>query len=323
MKKVITVVSFILIASFIVYRIGKEDAPLPNQNRVKNVDVVSKNKSVKPKFSHRSESIKEIVQDESQVKNIIREITNTDISVFERTPKILSLRNLALTDSDEKEILTHLKKVDLKESQSIKNDLIEHMIRYGKDQALVGRTLLDIMRNSGQDRVVREYVLQYIPEYYLNRWSPGKLWDDVEAQDRQLFNETMREMTNLTEGSMAGGALFALHRLADRYDDIDQQEVFKKAQSILIDPGYMNPNRMGAVQVLAFSNNEEYYETAREIVMDKNQPVLLQVTAMHTAAQSQFLDKNFISYLTQISKGGIGVHPSLQKCARLTLLKIK
>ena len=322
MKIKVLIGSLLLITAFVIYKLGKDGTKLTSLKE-EGTTAVNKTSKEERRIMSKVEVIDKSSQAESKVNPLINEVIDVRISVFERTPKVLSLRQIKLSSADETKILDHLKKVDFRESESIKNDLIEHMVRYGRNQSQVGRTLLNIIKNPSQDRVIREYVLQYIPEFYLNRWNPGKEWDDAENQDRQLFNDALWEITDLTEGSMAGGALFALHRIADKYEDIDHQEVFKRAEKILIDPGYMNPNRMGAVQVLAFSNNEEYFETAKGIVLDQNQPVLLQVTAIHTATQSKFLDKDFISYLRHISNGGEGVHPSLQKCAKLTLLKIK
>lgn len=324
MKRKIIIVSFILIAAFLVYRFAGREAHLPDSGSKVDKPLSHKHSEKKNRISTQGNgAVEEVAAEDEKVKDLIKEICNKDISVFDRTPKILMLRQMNLSKNDERMMLEHLSKVDLEESQSIKNDLIEHMVRYGSDKSRVGEVLLAIITNPHQDRVVREYVLQYVPEFYTGRWKQGQNWDNAEEQDRQLFNQALWEITDLTEGSMAGGALFALHRIAEKYEDIDQMEVFKKAREVLIDPSYMNPNRMGAVQILAFSNNEEYFEAARNIVMDKNQPVLLQVTAIHTAAQSRFPDKDFISYLKQVSKGGEEIHPSLQKCASLTLLKLK
>lgn len=253
---------------------------------------------------------------------LIREITNTELSVLERTVKILNLRKISLNKADEIIILNHLKRIDPKESASIRNDLIEHSVRYIADKKTVGDTLLSILENSKHDRVTREYVLQYIPEFYISRWSPELNWSDSEENDRQKMNDVLWGMTELTEGSMAGGALFALFRVSDKYSDIKIQNVFARSREILINPAYMNPNRMGAVQILAFSDNEEYFQTAKQIVYSEDQPTLLRVTAMHTASKSKFPDKEFVIKLTELSQSKNKVHPSLRKCAELTLSKL-
>jgi len=257
------------------------------------------------------------------VSGFVTDILDVNRSTLERTPEIMKLRQKKLSQADEKALLTHLAQVHKNESQAIKNDIIEHMVRYGSDKKQVGDTLLGILSNDRQDKVLREYVLQYVPEYYTSRWLPNEHWDDIEDFDRQKFNKILWEMTDLTEGSMAGGALFALFRLADKYVDLNQDEIFKKSMDVMVDPSYMNPNRMGAVQILSFSNNEKYFQAAKEIVMDDNQPTLLKVTAMHTATKSKVMDREFHAHLKVLAKGGDDVHPSLAKCANLTLSKIK
>ena len=257
------------------------------------------------------------------VSGFVSDILDVQRSTLERTPEIMRLRQKKLSKADERALLAHLSKIHTNESQAIKNDIIEHMVRYGANQKQVGDTLLEILSNDSQDKVIREYILQYIPEYYTGRWIPDGDWGDFEDADRQKFNKLLWEMTDLVEGSMAGGALFALYRLSDKYIDLNQEEIFNKSLEVLVDPSYMNPNRMGAVQILSFSNNEKYFHAAKEIVLDNSQPTLLKVTAMHTASKSKVLDKNFYAHLKFLAKGGEGIHPSLVRCAAITLSKIK
>jgi hypothetical protein len=322
MKKAL-LISIAVIAIGVLFRIL-----LPNsQPQANSVD--KNNASEKNKIS-KTRKNRLVVRDDSldynepeMVNEIIHNILDKKAGFKQRTKDILALRKMKLTKADEQALIDHLLLPQEDEVYTIKNDIIEHLVRYGSDKRQVGNALLNIMKNADQDRVMREYVLQYVPEYYLSRWHSGLDWDDLDEQDRQKFNSTMWQMTELREGSMAGGALFALYRIADKHEDLNQTKVYDKAHDVLVDSSYMNPNRMGAVQILAFSNKEEYFDTARQIVMKKQGPVLLQVTAMHTAAKSSTTNHEFIKYLTTISSGRLKADPTLRRCAQLTLNKIK
>jgi len=319
MKKVLFF-SLLAVVAFLALRMGEKPA-----EKNEKLSDIAKESSGEGKCDlsnslrlHTPESI-----EPDSASEFILNILDVKRPVLHRAPEIMKLRQKKLNSADERALLEHLTKVHTDESQAIKNDIIEHMVRYGSDQKQVGHALLDILKNSQQDKVIREYTLQYIPEYYMNRWNPAAEWDISEDDEREIFNSVLWEMTDLTEGSMAGGALFALFRLADKYGDLNQKEVFNKSLNVMLDTSYMNPNRMGAMQILAFSKNEKYFDEARKIVLDENQPVLLKVTAIHTATQSKFLDKDFYTHLKTLAKGGDGIHPTLSKCASLTLSKIK
>ena len=254
------------------------------------------------------------------IHEVIHQILNKKLSFIQRTKDILSLRQMTLTKADEQALINHLLKPHEDEAHTIQNDLIEHLVRYGKDSKIVGDTLLAILKNEQQSPVIREYILQYVPEYYLSRWQGAENWGDIEEIDRQKFNSIMWRMTEFREHSMAGGALFALHRISALHQDLNPDKINQKSHDVLTDPSYSNPNRMAAVQILAFSNREEYYETARKIVMEKEGSILLQVTAIHTAIQSQRHNKPFHQYLVRLSKG---TDPTLRKCAQLNLMNLK
>ena len=287
--------------------------------KVDRTETKKRNKRIKTKPVFESDGY----DGPEMVNEIIHQITDRTRGVKQRTKDILALRRMKVTKADEQALMKHLLTPHELEVYTIKNDIIEHLVRYGSDKRNVGAGLLKILRDSNQSRVMREYVLQYVPEYYQSRWKSNTDWTGIDEEDRQQFNATMWSMTNLTEGSMAGGALFALFRLSADYQDINKNEVFDKAHEVLIDPSYMNPNRMGAVQILSFSNKEDYYDTARQIVLEKQGPVLLQVTAIHTAAKSRVHHKEFHKYLTELSRGGKDIDPTLKRCAQLTLSKIK
>lgn len=312
------ILSVFILACLLVFKFNSSSDKEFNSSSITKIPV----KNQKTNSTNQTEKINELPES-SSVSDFITSLLDTNRTVLERTPEIYKLRQKRLSKADEKALLSHLEKVHFNESQAIKNDIIEHMVRYGSDKQQVGQSLIKVLKNPQQDRVIREYTLQYIPEYYINRWGGPQNWDNIEEEERQILNNTLWEMTDLTEGSMAGGALFALFRLADKFEDLSQENVFNKSLEIMSDPSYMNPNRMGAVQILAFSKNEEYFKAAKEILYDESQPVLLKVTAIHTAAQSRVKDKDFIKYLKTMAKGGEGIHPSLSKCANLTLSKIK
>ena len=322
MKKIFIFVSALILLAFFAWYRGNRDVELNEDNQPSNSQIQMSEKH--PDKKRIDSSLKtEESNDPGSSNNLLNEITDTSIPVIKRTVKILELRKMKLSRIDENAMLNHLAEVDPKESASIRNDLIEHSVRYIKDKKLVGDTLVSILENSNHDRVTREYVLQYIPEFYLSRWKPESDWEDFEENDRQKLNQVLWNMTDLTEGSMAGGALFAMYRIASYYPDIELQKVFEKSSEVLTDPGYMNPSRMGAVQILAFSENEEYFQLAKKIVYEEKQPTLLRVTAMNTASQSKFPDREFLDKLKELSQSKNYVHPSLKKCAELTLSKLK
>ena len=322
MKTNVAVFTLLMIISFLWWNPSfKSETSTAENSKNKEIIVSGKKTGIGRKSSTGPELV-EVPESDESVNELIYKITDREASVLTRTKDILALRKIKLSKADEQALIEHILLPHKDEVYSVKNDIIEHLVRYGTDQVKVGDTLLNIMQNTSQSRVMREYVLQYVPEYYLNRWLPDSQWEDIDETDRLKFNDTLWNMTELTEGSMAGGALFALYRISDFYEDVSKENVFDKSHEILINPSYMNPNRMGAVQILSFSNNEKYFDTARKIVLNQEGPILLQVTAMNTAAKSIHHDKKFIEYLRTISKGNAKTDPSLKRCAQLTLKKL-
>lgn len=260
---------------------------------------------------------------ELHINDLVFKVLDKSIGFKQRTKDILALRKIKLTKADEKALLDHLVKVHDNEPHTITNDIIEHLTRYGSDKKKVGDALVKVLENPNQDKVVREYVLQYIPSFYKSRWLPGEMWSIDEDKDREILNNVLWNLTELTDGSMAGGALFALHRLSSSYEDIHSINVFEKSFDVLTDPSYLNPNRMAAMQILSFSKNEKYFELAKNMVYREDLPVLLRVTAIHTATQSQFKDNELFNYLRTISSDSSTVDPTLRRCAQLTIQKFK
>lgn len=320
MKIRIFTVALVLLSALVIWNYNSSDKKAlpevqPQTKKKVNNSHVSKNRRIA------KADISENTFPEQVSENIHR-IINRHGDFIERTKDILALRKLKVSKADEDALLNHILTPHQDEVYTVKNDIIEHLVRYGSDQIKVGAGLLKIIKDEGQSQVMREYVLQYVPEYYLSRWKAGTAWDGLDEEDRQRFNQTMWQVTDWHEGSMAGGALFALHKLAPRYDDINADKVFEKSHEVLVDSSYANPNRMASVQILAFSANEKYFETARDIVLKKGEHILLQVTAVHTAVQSKEHHHEFNKYLKDIANGRVESDPTLKRCALLTLNKL-
>ena len=313
-------VALVLLSALVIWNYNS-----PERKALYEVQVQPKKELKNPRVAKSRLSAKVDLSEDTfpeQVSENIHRITNPHGDFVERTKDILALRKLKVSKADEDALLHHILTPHRDEVYTVKNDIIEHLVRYGSDQNKVGVGLLKIIQNESQSQVMREYVLQYVPEYYLSRWKAGTDWSELDEEDRQQFNQTMWQATDWQEGSMAGGALFALHKLASMYHDINADEVFEKSHKVLVDSSYANPNRMASVQILAFSGNEEYFDTARDIVLKKDGPILLQVTAVHTAVQSKQYHHQFNKYLKDITNGRVECDPTLKRCVLLTLNKL-
>ena len=176
----------------------------------------------------------------------------------------------------------------------LKNDTIEYLIR-NADLQSYGQLMQELLTDQSRHRVLREYLLQYVPEYTAKRW-PDKA---VVEPELELLVKTLWDLSQEQEGAVAGTALFALRNLAAERDLVAMDKVLERASSVARDMGVDDASRMAAVQTISLEGDLRYKDVVKELLEAKEGSILLQLCTMNAA--SQYMDADIRRNLQDIS----------------------
>ena len=117
--------------------------------------------------------------------------------------------------------------------------------RFKESQAQI---LEDIVLDDSQNEILREYVLQYIPEYFHKHWQEKTEYSPIDRQVMTNLVDMLWRVQDEKSGPIAGTALIALHDLAPDFDLITSKQV-EKATRKLLDASTPEASRMAAFSI--------------------------------------------------------------------------
>ena len=214
----------------------------------------------------------------------------------------LSLKPDELKAADYQALLVFLEqapgeKDDLLKFQSLKNDILIFLIKSGRYKYDLGEKLEKMLLSEEQHPVWREYVAQFIPEYF-EQYLTGHLIPE-EEEIMQSLTDGMWQMTEVEQGALAGTALLKLHQLSKGFDHISEDKVNIIAVEMLNNSHLDDASRMGALDVLCKNGQVEHLEVISDLVLDQQAPVLLRMAAIHGAYQLSNKDESFALLLQE------------------------
>jgi len=128
---------------------------------------------------------------------------------------------------------------------SVKNDLMDLLIRQDPLPPDLGRQLLAIIGDLGADEVLRDYAIQHLAPYFDRRWPSGSPPDS----ERDAVMEACRRELDTADGTFAGTALIALHRIATTHPDIGRDGLLEKTRAMASDGSRSAITRTTAIQL--------------------------------------------------------------------------
>lgn len=144
---------------------------------------------------------------------------------------------------------------------SIKNDLMDVLLRQSVLPLKLGRLLLDVVADPRQDEVLKDYCLQHFAAYYDRKW-PANIQKSVDSERQEMLS-TYRAALSNTTGSLAGTALIGMLSLSEKHSEIDRDEVGRHAQELAARVQYGVMTRVTAMQVCGRVGNSNILTIAR------------------------------------------------------------
>lgn len=259
----------------------------------------------------------------------------TGATIEERNDEVWNLKKRNLRKEDFEAMFSFLKQNPRDESiqqawHSLKNDLLTFVIVDGRYKETTGQLMIDIINDPEQHEVMREYTIQYIPDYFERHWLEvrGKNRNqktglsEEESALQQAFVKTMWNMLQERRGPIPGTALIRLHELSETFSIIDKEEVDIATEQMIIDQSMPVSSRMAAFSVASERGMLGLYKSALETALNESGPLTLRMAALHTAS-SLTPDEQFTAALEKSFINKQEVHPLLKRAAAQAIKKLK
>lgn len=184
----------------------------------------------------------------------------------------------------------------------LKNDLLNALRSQTLPPEALTQCLIEMFQDPRHDEVVRDYALQHLGAWYL------------QTDQRSDVQETLWQATQPGQGHLAGTALLALHRLANRGAAVDPARLsataFRLAQS--------NTSIHAKITALRICGERRIPGTAQlaRQVLAETSEVSLQLSAIATLGEvGQFSDSELLERFR--------AHPRLMRATEKALQKLQ
>ena len=283
--RVKTLIAALLALSLCVLFLRKEE----------NKDTEGKSPEAKlNKNSFAAENLLFPVPDYQKVQQKVKDIADKEnFSEAQRMAFVYDLQLSKISKNDEEFLRYYLRNNDPDDSYAVKNDVVEYLVRSSQEMNLTEKTLYHLLSLSN-DEVLREYILQYIPEFYDNCFSHFR------DADFSKFNNLLFDLLNENNSSIAGASLFALYKISRNFPEVEKSEVLDNARQILADRSSSSSSRIASAQLLFDSNLAETDKLLRKISFAENEPVLLRMAAIKSLEKRKVADLEFINFLKEL-----------------------
>ncbi|MEI7850957.1 MAG: hypothetical protein WCH86_03915 [Kiritimatiellales bacterium] len=178
---------------------------------------------------------------------------------------------------------------------SIKNELLEVLMRQVELPAGLGQQVIDMFNDPSSDYMWREYCLQFMQPLYERVSAESRAHGAESAPptsnlplSTSRFQPSTRPIIEAMMGALderdqdlAGTALLGLSRLSERNEGFDHEEILAKAVEMAGDSKASARCRLTAMRIAAADRRAEILPAARELAVN-GQTVLLRGAAITT-----------------------------------------
>lgn len=165
------------------------------------------------------------------------------------------------------------------EFESIRNDTLDALLRQNRLPADLGKQMLKMFKDPGQNAIWRDYCLQHFQPYCEARWkTPEAATNDPEwAEVTNAYWRATRE----TGGTIAGTALIGMRTVAGKYPALSKEQVAQRALALAMDDACGEPSRITALRICGQMGQQEVVPQAR-VLAQTGQSIMLRCAAMAT-----------------------------------------
>ncbi len=165
---------------------------------------------------------------------------------------------------------------------SIKNDVLEHLIGLEQLPHELGWLMLGVFHDQEQDEVWRDYVLQHFSRYMEKRWrgdgAPG-MENDLE---RKAIHDAFLAALSETDSHIAGTALIGMELVTRTFNDFKKDEVAAAALAIAADGSAGTAARASAFGVCSILGKAEALDSAKVVASIQDAEFPLRLSAIAT-----------------------------------------
>jgi len=200
------------------------------------------------------------------------------------------------------------------EVNSIKNDILDKLLRQKTLPSGIGQQLADMSKNRKNDPVWRDYSIQYMPQYYERATQDPSIREEERTQIREALIAALDER----DGTLAGTALIALELLSKKDQTFNRKTILETGVDIATDETASTSSRLTALRVTAKEGDPNaIIDTARTLAQT-GETVLLRSAALVTLGEiGNSNDQELIeSYLQSDNK-------QIAAAAKIALTKLK
>ena len=248
-----------------------------NLNSKNKVDQkkATKAKKVEPFELYEMNNNEKFLKNEKDVNHIIGEIGEKNYSF--RVSKAANIDITKLDDSHVAKLHEYLfnpAKDDINEN-SIKTGLIDSFISNNHKLADFGNNLLIVIRDSKRSLVLRDYLLQFVPDYYEKRFVNSEEEDII--LEKTEAKDTLLSIVRDTNSSLSGTALISFKRMVEiDSETFTRDELYKLARIVAKSPEHRN--RATAVNLLG--NSYEDLSVLEGLIYNDKEHSIVRISAM-------------------------------------------
>lgn len=262
-------------------------------------------------------------------------VTKSDRKFLDKSRDLQSMRRGEVTDEQSLALLDFISTNDSAPNDqtdlqylSLKNDALVCLIEQDPLHVELGGVMLSLVKDTSQDALWREYVLQHYGLFYRARWP---VVDDVdvgetEAKERRDFQETLATALFHEDSGLAGTALIVIEDLAMDYPEFQGDVLRRAALRVAKSPLCGMTSRVTALSILGGeSQDEESLKMIADVAQNVDESLALRITAtgqLARRAKSDMVAKEKLQNVAWLSNQSNHKEKRLKGVAERHLLRL-
>ena len=159
------------------------------------------------------------------------------------------------------------KDLPLEELASVKNDVVDVLLRQEKVEEGLGEDLMRMFHDRKHDDVWRDYCVQYLAQYYGRKWPESTpVAGDAPDAEQSNVEKVLWEAVQEKDTTIAGTALLGLEQLSRNHPGIDTERVVATALALAEDVRCSEASRITAVRLCGMLKKRDVLPIARMLV---------------------------------------------------------
>jgi len=192
------------------------------------------------------------------------------------------------------------------EINSIKNDVLERLLRQKVLPEAMGYQLVDMFADTESDPVWKNYCVQYMSPLYERLTTEYTEYTEGEGsvaqasrlpsdglqdaggtrEELNAVRETMLNALDAQEGAIAGTALIGVELLSRTLEEFDREKVVAKASKMASDDSLPEGSRMTALRMSALTGGDETTADTARFLAQTGETMLMRSAALVTLGET-------------------------------------